>query len=164
MRLTLFICLVVLINCTSINKKDEELSPEQINAILGQFSETDEVFVKKNISFDSVVTYAGFRSLGERSEKIKMKLFYYDDNCRGYFNIPHLDNKNLQVFGKKMKDDLILKCVTKINMEEAGGFMFLVPELEGYSGTWSNGHVNFKLGRIELKKQSTDYNTLAEWQ
>jgi len=139
------------------------MGPEQINSILRNFSETDEIFISDNISFDSIVTYAGLRILEDKNEKIKLKLFFYGEYCRGYYNLPEKDIKNLQVFGMNINNDWILKCVTKLNMEEAGGYLFFSMKDNEYEGIWSNGGVNFKKGFLHLFRQDKDYNIIADW-
>ncbi len=162
MRPVFFFCFVIL-GCAESESKYERISAHEINAILGEFGDTDAVFTSKGVSFDSIVTYAGKRMLNGTIEKTKLKLFFYGEYCRGYFNLPEKDTKNLQVFGKKISGDWILKCVTKLNMEEAGGYIFLVKEENAYNGIWSNGHVNFKKGNLRLQKQKLDYNILTDW-
>lgn len=142
------------------NSTLESLTGEEINAILAHVNENDPEFVKKEVPFDSIITSAGYRSLNSNSERIKAKLYYYGDRTRGYYNLSDRDDKNLQVFGRKVGDYWALKCVTKLNMEEAGGFIIL--RHDG-SGIWSNGHYNFKTGTISTKKQYRDYDELESW-
>ena len=150
--------LVFLIACT--DNAISSLSNEEVNNLLSQIDENDPSFVEKNVQFDSIVTLAGERILEEKVERIKMKIYYYGDLSRGYFNLRDMDDKNLQVFGKKTGPYWIYKCVTKINMTEAGGYMIFGDSGEG---VWSNGDVNFKQGKIEVKKQTIDYNSLVSW-
>lgn len=162
MRLTFLICLVAL-SCTEVRKGLGAHSNEEINAILSQLNEADPLFTAKDITFDSIATYAGTRQLDDHLEKFKLKLFFYNGVCRGYFNLPSEDTKNLQVFGSKVDGKWIMKCVTKLNMEEAGGYMILEEKPGMLSGIWSNGHINFEKGTISMQKQDIDYNILAEW-
>jgi len=161
-RLVLFFFLIVL-GCTESKKPSEKISPEEINSILGQFQESDAIFTEKGVAFDSILTLAGTRLRDGIDERIKMKLFFYGPHCRGYFNLPLTDDKNLQVFGKNIDNQWILKCVTKLNMEEVGGYMLIEQKKSIYQGIWSNGHVNFKNEKIRLVKNSTDYNILTDW-
>ncbi len=131
-----------------------------INDLLVQVNEEDEIFVQKNVVFDSILTLAGRRTLEGKTELVKIKLFYYGDRVRGYFNLSDKDDKNLQVFGKRIGTYWVFKCVTKINMEEAGGYLIME---NNRRGIWSNGHVNFKIGDIALTKQITDYSSLTNW-
>lgn len=132
----------------------------EINTLLSQIDENDAAFVEKEIIFDSIATMAGLRSLNSMEEPIKIKLFYFGDRVRGYYNLASRDDKNLQIFGRQLDGRWVIKCVTKLNMEEAGGYIIL--EKTG-DGIWSTGHVNFKKGRITLEKQYTDYNSLENW-
>lgn len=132
----------------------------RINDLMVQVDENDPAFVAKGIEFDEVVTWAGHRTLDGQEERYKMKLFYYGDRVRGYYNLSDRDDKNLQVFGRYINDMWVLKSVTKINTEEADGYIILSDSGEGI---WSNGKVNFKKGTIALTKMNRDYNTLNEW-
>ena len=152
--------LFILIAFTTISCKDTGLNSyddHMINDLLSHINESDEVFVKKDVVFDSVLTLRGERILEDSQENLKFKLFYYGDYCRGYFNLSDVDNRNLQVFGKKIDDFWAFKCVTKLNMEEAGGYIIL----SNREGIWSNGHVNFRKGNITLKRSNLDYNQLS---
>lgn len=154
---------IIIIGCSGPSKQNENLNNDQINSILGQLQENDPVYTQKGISFDSIVTLAGIRSVNDKQERIKMKLFYFGDNCRGYFNLADLDSKNLQFFGKKVDNRWALKCVTKLNMSEVGGYIIFDKDSKGLDGIWSNGDVNFQKGDIILTKQELDYNTLTVW-
>lgn len=163
MRLTLIV-LVVIVACTQSQKKGlESMSTEEINKILGSFSENEAIFTEKDISFDSIVTYAGRRSQGDKSVRIKLKMFFFGDKCRGYYNLADTDNKNLQIFGKNVGGNWALKSVTKLNMEEVGGYMLMIIKDNVCEGIWSNGEVNFKKGSMHLVKQNTDYNLITDW-
>jgi hypothetical protein len=162
-RLAFLFSLIVL-SCSETKHSKRDLNTDDINNILGQVQENDPVFTEKGIAFDSIVTLAGIRQLEGKNERIKMKLFYFGSYSRGYFNLPDLDIKNLQFFGKKIDNSWALKCVTKLNMEEAGGYMiYWQGENDSYEGIWSNGEVNFKQGKIILDRQVIDYNTLTIW-
>jgi hypothetical protein len=150
--------LLLLIACS--DSTISSLNTEEVNDLLSQIDENDPSFVQKNVQFDSIVTLAGERILEENIERIKMKIYYYGGLSRGYFNLRDLDDKNLQVFGKKIGPYWTYMCVTKINMKEAGGYMIFG---NSGQGVWSNGDVNFKQGTIEVKKQTTDYNSLVSW-
>ncbi len=153
--------LLIAVMMTACNEASiRSFDNKEINALLVQVDENDERFIQKNVVFDSIVTRAGQRSLDNKTDRFKIKLFYFGDYARGYFNLALQDEKNLQVFGKRIGEYWVFKCVTKINMEEAGGYLIL--ESDG-SGIWSNGHVNFKKGVIDLKKQITDYSSLENW-
>ena len=89
-----------------------------------------------------------------------MKLFYFGPLARGYYNLADQDDKNLQVFGRQIDDHWAFKCVTKINMEEAGGYMILDQD---HNGIWSSGHINFDTEKISLEKKDTDYQDLSQW-
>jgi hypothetical protein len=136
------------------------LDNNAINAILSNVNEADTTFTKKDVKFDSIVTLAGTRTYLGNNQKVKLKLFYFGNYARGYFNIKDLDDKNLQVFGNKLEDKWALKCVTKINMEEAGGYIIID---DSNQGIWSSGHINFNKEIIILTKQNKDYATLTEW-
>lgn len=142
------------------NSTLESLSVHEINNILSYVNENDPEFVKKDVPFDSIVTSAGIRSIDGISENIKARLYYYGDRTRGYYNLSDRDEKNLQVFGRKVGDRWAIKCVTKLNMEEVGGYIIVGPDNRGI---WSNGHYNFKMGTISLKKQNIDYDDLESW-
>lgn len=142
------------------NRSLEKLKPEEINSILANVSEDDPAFVQKGISFDSIVTLAGTRTIGNKTERIKFRLYHFQHLTRGYFNLTDRDDKNLQVFGKLIDGNWVIKCVTKLNMEEVGGYIILQPDR---NGIWSNGHINFKTETIALKKQTTDYDDLTSW-
>ncbi len=158
-----FLFSLIVFSCSESKLGQRELSTDDINSILGQVQENDTAFTEKGIAFDSIVTLAGLRNLDESDARMKMKLFFFGDYCRGYFNLSDLDIKNLQFFGKKIDNMWALKCVTKLNMEEAGGYILFWPDGTDYSGIWSNGDVNFKQGKIRLAKQEIDYNTLTVW-
>lgn len=136
------------------------MSDSAINQILAQVDTEDPEFVQKGVSFDSIITIAGHRYLKGKKARVKCKLFFYRDYVRGYYNLTEQDDKNLQIFGKKTEDYLIFRSATKINMEEADGYIIFD---KGYNGIWSNGNVNFEKGTIELVKNDTDYNTLQQW-
>lgn len=136
------------------------LNNDQINKILSEVNEDDPKFVEKGVSFDSILTLAGHRSLNEKSEKVKARFYFFGERTRGYYNLPERDDKNLQVFGKKVGDKWAIKCVTKLNMEEAGGYIILN---DNNKGIWSNGHYNFEKGLVSLKKQDKDYDDLKTW-
>ena len=130
----------------------------KINALLSQLDEENPVFVRKDVAFDSIITVIGTRKIDGSVDKIKAKLFYYDSFCRGYFNLMELDDKNLQVFGQKVEDYWAFKCVTKLNMEEAGGYIVMN---EDRKGIWSNGHQNFQKGQISWHKSAKDYSQIT---
>jgi len=159
----LFFFSLIIVGCGESARQNEKLNTSQINSILGHIQENDPAFTEKGITFDSITTLAGIRSLEEKQERIKMKIFYFGENCRGYFNLPNQDAKNLQFFGKKVDNRWALKCVTKLNMEEVGGYIIFNRGLNSYDGIWSNGDVNFNKGKIILSKQELDYNTLTVW-
>jgi len=138
----------------------EEWGKVEINTLLSKVDVSDPVFVEKDIKFDSIVTIAGTRKLGTTSERIKCKLFFFGQNMRGYFNLADQDDKNLQVFGKRIDQHIALKSATKINMEESDGYLILD---DNYNGIWSNGNINFQTGSISMKKQNTDYTSLDTW-
>ena len=164
MKLTLLICLICLTSCSLDKGGLESLNNDEINQILSHLDESDILFTSKDVTFDSIATYAGTRELDGSVEKIKVKLFFYDGLSRGYFNLPAKDIKNLQVFGKLVEDKWIFKCVTKLNMEEVGGYIIVDGKANGqWTGIWSNGHVNFKKGKVSLIKQERDYNILTDW-
>ena len=157
--LILFISLwLVCYGCDS--RTLETMTPEQINEILSHINEDDPAFVQKEVVFDSIVTSAGTRNINDRTERVKSRLYYFGDRTRGYFNLADRDEKNLQVFGKKINNRWVIKCVTKLNMEEVGCYMIMNPNGQGI---WSNGHINFKTEQISLKKQNIDYDDLKTW-
>ena len=162
MKLHTLICLVSLwlgfSGCGESNLTS--ITPDKINSLLSQVNEDDPRFVEKGISFDSIITKAGNREISTSSERVKIKLFYYDDKVRGYFNLTDRDDKNLQFFGQRIEDLWVLKCVTKLNMQEVGGYIFLD---EDGSGVWSNGDLNFKPQVITLLKSNKDYDVLTSW-
>ncbi len=152
---------LLLITCFSCQRSElTNLSPEGINNILAQFNENDAVFTQKDVEFDSINTLAGIRDYSNVQQRVKVKLFYFGDYARGYFNVSDIDDSNLQIFGKKIQDYWAFKCVTKINMEEVGGYIILK---KNNSGIWSNGHINFNIEKINLTKQMVDYNNLTNW-
>ena len=161
-RVLLFFSLIIL-GCSQSKLEKDQMSTETVNSILGQVSENDSAFTEKGIAFDSIITLAGVRLLENKSERIKVKLFFFGDNCRGYFNLIDKDSKNLQFFGSKIDNKWALKCVTKLNMEEVGGYIIFWPSDKDIKGVWSNGDVNFKQGKIILTKQELDYNILTVW-
>ena len=142
------------------NSELKDLSNAEINEIMVHVNEDDPSFVEKGIAFDSIITLAGFRELDDKKERIKAKLYFFGERTRGYFNLADLDNKNLQVFGKKVEGDWAIKCVTKLNMEEVGGYILWSP---GEDAIWSNGHYNFQKGNLSWTKQNTDYDVLETW-
>ncbi|MEE9374370.1 MAG: hypothetical protein V3V00_15045, partial [Saprospiraceae bacterium] len=155
---------LIVLGCSESKNQQKGLSNEEVNLILDEIREDDSAFTQKGIEFDSIVTLAGNRVLNSEKVRVKLKLFYFGNHCRGYFNLPDLDTKNLQFFGKKINNMWALKCVTKLNMEEAGGYiLFNYTKKNDITGFWSNGHVNFKQGKIVLAKQELDYNTLTVW-
>ncbi len=135
------------------------ITPEEINALLAQVDEESPLFVEKNITFDSIVTRAGVRQIGSGSERVKIKMFYYGNLVRGYFNLIDKDDKNLQFFGQKIGDRWVAECVTKLNMEEVGGYIIL----NGTAGIWSKGDINFQPESITLRKSEIDYDVLKSW-
>ena len=156
-----YLILLLWLSCSGCaNDKLESLSAVEINKILANVDENDPEFVNKNVPFDSIITSAGMRTLGSLNEKIKARLYYYGDRTRGYYNLSDRDEKNLQVFGKKVGEYWALKCVTKLNMEEAGGYLIIRPD---GSGIWSNGHYNFLTGTVFMQNQNIDYDDLASW-
>lgn len=159
-HLLLLNSLVILIFVSCNAPSLRSLSTDQINAILRQINENDEAFTQKEVSFDSIITLAGTRHLESKAERIKLKLFYFGDRSRGYYNLSDRDVSNLQIFGQKIEGLWVFKCVTKINMEEAGGYLIIQDQSKGI---WSNGHVNFRKGLLELEKKYTDYNELEAW-
>lgn len=162
MKLQMLVVLIGLwlICCGCDNRSLESLSVDEINSILSNVNEDDPGFVQKNVSFDSIITSAGTRTVEGKNERMKMRLYFYQDRTRGYFNLADRDDKNLQVFGKKVDGNWAIKCVTKLNMEEVGGYIILGPD---NNGIWSNGHYNFKKEYLTLKKQNTDYDDLKSW-
>jgi hypothetical protein len=158
-RFISFFLLLGLISCQG-DSSLEAMDSSRINAILSAVNETSDTYTQKDVEFDSIVTYAGVRSYSNQDQKVKMKLFYFGEFARGYFNIKDLDDKNLQVFGRKVDGYWALKCVTKINMEEAGGYILLE---NSKKGIWSSGHINFIKEPILFTKQNTDYNSLLDW-
>ena len=142
------------------SRKMNSLNDQKVNEILSSVDENDPGFVAKGISFDSILTLAGTRSLNDFSEPVKAKLYFYGDLVRGYYNLSNRDERNLQVFGKKVDEYWAIKCVTKLNMEEAGGYIILKSWRNGF---WSNGHYNFEQGKISMSKQKIDYNDLQSW-
>lgn len=162
MKLHMLICLVSLwLGFSGCGESSlTSITPDKINSLLSQVNEDDPRFVEKSISFDSIITKAGNREISTSSERVKIKLFYYDDKVRGYFNLIDRDDKNLQFFGQRIEDLWVLKCVTTLNMQEVGGYIFLD---EGGSGVWSNGDLNFKPQVISLLKSNKDYDALTSW-
>lgn len=134
------------------------LDNEGISRILSLMDENDPAFREKEVAFDSIVSYTGIRTYQGNEQNIKVKLFYFGDRMRGYFNLRDQDDKNLQVFGKMVGGYKAFKCMTTVNMEEAGGYMILDEQNEGI---WSNGHINFEKEQIHLKKSVRDYNDLT---
>ena len=130
----------------------------KINALLSHLDEENPVFVSKDVVFDSIITVVGQRQIKGSVDKLKAKLFFYDSFCRGYFNLIDNDDKNLQVFGQKIDSYWAFKCVTKLNMEEVGGYMIIDKEL---GGIWSNGHHNFDKGELALKISNKDYSQIT---
>ena len=146
--------------CSGCGDSDlTSITPEEINALLAQVDENSPQFVEKNITFDSIVTRAGTRLNGAASERVKIKMFYYNDLVRGYFNLIDKDDKNLQFFGQLIGDQWVVKCVTKLNMEEVGGYIIL----EGTEGVWSKGDINFQPELMTLLKKEIDYDVLKSW-
>jgi len=161
MKLQILMWSVVLWLCSS-GCGDSDLTsitPEEINALLAQVDEDSPQFVEKNITFDSIVTKAGTRHVGSMSERVKIKLFYFNDLVRGYFNLIDKDDKNLQFFGQKIGDRWVMECVTKLNMEEVGGYLIL----DKTAGIWSNGNISFRPESITLHKSDIDYSVLKSW-
>jgi hypothetical protein len=149
---------VWLISVACDNESLSSFDNNDINSILSQVNENDESFKVKDVQFDSIVSYEGIRTYRGADQRIKLKLFYFGDLMRGYFNIRDLDDKNLQVFGRNLGQYRAMKCMTTVNMEEAGGYIIL----EGNNqGIWSTGHINFEKETITLKKTVSDYNDLA---
>ena len=132
---------------------------EEINEIMSHVNGDDPAFTVKDIKFDSVITLAGNRVYKVDNQRVKAKIFYYGDLARGYFNLTDRDSKNLQIFGRKVDDLWAFTCVTKVNMEEVGGYMIL----DRRQGIWSSGHINFEKQNISFKKLNQDYDTLQEW-
>lgn len=159
LRLSLLLLIVSILSCES-DTSLANMDTSRINTILTSVDETNASYTQKDVEFDSIVTYAGIRHYENQDQKVKMKLFYFGEFARGYFNIADLDDKNLQVFGRQVEGYWALKCVTKINMEEAGGYILLN---DINQGIWSSGHINFQKEKIELEKQNTDYNNLTNW-
>lgn len=157
--LVLAMCIVSCVGCDS-NTKLKSMTNEQMNKILAQIDETSSVFVQKDVAFDSIVTAAGSRFVNDREERMKIKLFYFGNHTRGYYNLSDKDDKNLQVFGQKVDGRWTLKCVTKLSGEEADGYLFFN---DGYQGLWSNGSVNFVQGTFNMVKQNKDYADLKSW-
>ena len=157
----LYIIGVLWLCCSGCGTSDlTSMTPEEINNLLSQVDEDSPRFVEKGNSFDSIVTAAGIRTNADTNERVKMKIFYFGDLLRGYFNLTDKDDKNLQVFGKKTGDMWVIKCVTKLNMEEVGGYMILQ---DNRKGIWSNGNISFRSERINLTKQNIDYDVLQTW-
>lgn len=156
----LAVVLLLISSCKGESNEPREYDVTRINNVLSYVVEDDPKFVEKGISFDSTVTMAGTRQYRNKTQRVKMKLFYFGDYTRGYYNLADQDNSNLQVFGRKVGDQWALKCVTKINMEEAGGYLILPP---GGEGIWSSGHLNFEKQDISLTKQNVDYTVLDKW-
>ena len=127
---------------------------------MSNVDENDPTFTLKDVKFDSIITVAGQRTYLEDQQNIKMKIFYYGDTARGYYNISDLDEKNLQIFGKRVDDLWAFQCVTKLNMEEAGGYLIMDGN---YQGIWSSGHINYKKQELTLLKRKKDYQELSNW-
>ena len=142
------------------NESVQTLNTDQINQLMTQVDANNPAFTQKNVKFDSIVTLAGTRQYRQESQKIKAKIFYFGDLARGYYNLADRDDKNLQIFGKKVDGLWIHTCVTKINMEEVGGYLILD---QNRSGIWSSGHINFEKQEISFKKFSQDYTELTSW-
>ncbi len=142
------------------NESVQTLNTDQINQFMTQVHANDPAFTHKNVKFDSIVTLAGTRQYRQKSQKIKAKIFYFGDLARGYYNLADRDDKNLQIFGKKVDGLWIHTCVTKINMEEVGGYLILD---QNRSGIWSSEHINFEKQEISLKKFGQDYTELTSW-
>ncbi len=155
------IALIMIVLLTSCGGDTlSSLSKDDINNILAKVNEEDLAFKEGDVKFDSILTYAGTRTYLGEEQRIKMKLFYFGSLTRGYYNLADQDDKNLQVFGRRIDDNWAFKCVTKINMEEAGGYMILDDDL---NGIWSSGHINFDTEKISLEKKDTDYQDLSQW-
>lgn len=158
LRLFCFIIFSLMLHSCG-DKSTSSFSNEDINSILAQVDEDDLSFTQKEVQFDSIVTLAGTRTINGSPQKIKIKLFYFGEFARGYFNVKEIDDKNLQMFGKSIDNLWAFKCVTKLNMEEAGGYIII----DNNQGIWSNGHINFKKEQISLEKQDIDYTNLINW-
>lgn len=151
---------VILLFAACQTESVQTLSTDQINQLMTQVDENDPAFTQKDVQFDSILTLAGTRQYRQETQKIKVKIFYFGNLARGYYNLADRDDKNLQVFGKKIEDLWVYTCVTKINMEEVGGYLILDPS---QNGIWSSGHINFEKQEISLKKYSQDYTELTSW-
>lgn len=138
----------------------EEMGTNRINELLNYVKESDSVYKDKEISFDSVLTYVGRRTFEGAQQNIKLKLFYYGNHARGYYNIPEVDQKNLQVFGISQDGYWIFKCVSQLDSEEIGSYLILNHSLEGI---WSGGHINYVKETIKLNKTVGDYHELQQW-
>jgi hypothetical protein len=136
------------------------LSNDEINALLAQVDENDAVFIEKGVTFDSVVTYVGTRELESTKERMKMKLFYFNGVMRGYYNLPDTDQKNLQIFGKEIEGNQVLKCVSNLISDEQGSYLIVD---KNKAGIWASPHQNYKLGTFQLRKSAIDYATVREW-
>ena len=142
------------------NRSSNSLKDLDVNIVLSSVDEEDPRFVEKGIAFDSIITVAGWRSLESLKEPVKAKFYFYGDYVRGYYNLSNRDEKNLQVFGNKVDQYWAIKCVTKLNMEEAGGFLIFS---DWKNGIWSNGHYNFEIGDISMVKKDIDYQDIVSW-
>jgi len=96
MKLRILIYSVVLWLCSSGcgERNLTSITPEEINTLLAKVNEEEPKFVEKGISFDSIVTKAGIRSFNDTPQKVKMKLYYFQNRVRGYFNVIDQDDKN----------------------------------------------------------------------
>lgn len=160
LQYVVFISMVLLLCFGCENTSLEKMDATQINEILSNVNENDPAFVQKGVSFDSVVTMAGTRTLDNLNERVKLRLYYFGDLVRGYYMLADRDDKNLQVYGKKVNGLWVIKCVTKLNMEEAGGYIMI---RQDKTGIWSTGHYSFKTGTLAYAKQNIDYDELESW-
>ncbi|MEL6123139.1 MAG: hypothetical protein AAFQ02_00395 [Bacteroidota bacterium] len=155
----ILMCILICLGCET-KEKLKDWTPEQLNLVLSQVDTADPSFTQKEVAFDSIITLAGVRILGQEQERIKFKLFHFGPYVRGYYNLADRDDKNLQVFGKRIDSQWVMKCVTKLSMTEADGYLLLLPSGKSI---WSNGSVGFEQGYLQLQKQATDYNDLVSW-
>lgn len=159
-RILFFFLVLWLLYSCQVSKTLDQWDSSEINLLMANINIEEPIFTQKDIHFDSIVTLAGTRIVGKKLESIKLKLFYFGGYIRGYYNLSDQDNKNLQIFGKKLGPHLAFKVATKINMKESDGYIVLN---NSHMGIWSNGSVNFAKGTIALTKNNKEYTLLDRW-
>lgn len=158
---------VAAVKSKSNSSNDKITTYEQALAAYKTINVSNTIYRQKGIQFDSIVTYAGTRTFSgtkgydNRTDKIKIKLFYKNDWFRGYYNM-HYNSTNLQIIGRIKNGQAIIRSITQLDPVESSSYF--IANFDNKAMTGLAQTLEFKeKGTFNFSKQNIDYNELKDW-